>query len=88
MAKPNLKWFGSDDDTIIFDVDDVSRVDIQNKCAPHILSITGYATMHIIKVEFYHSDPIEVSRWETDIASVKYQQIYDWARDTYGDKER
>jgi len=76
MAKPNFRWFGSGDNAIVFDVDDVSCVRITSH-----MDIFLKKRWHDIDIEFYHRDTIRTSLFEDVCAiSEQYQQIYDWAR--------
>jgi len=77
MAKPNFRWFGSGDNAVVFDVDDVSSVDIARDIVPYFKYV-----QHIITIGFYHRDSIKVSDYEIPgmSQSPTYQQVYNWVK--------
>ena len=82
MTRPNFRWFGSGEDAVVFDVDDVSSVSFACEVTPVFSAFT--LTSHTIRIDFYHRASIEVlytehSRIEYS-APAKYQQVYDWAK--------
>jgi len=78
VAKPNFRWFGSGQEAIVFDVDDVSAVRFESEIA--FFGSTSF--MRIIRIEFYHRDTIKVSWLDSPgfpSPTKMYQQIHDWA---------
>jgi len=85
MAKPNFRWFGSEDNAIVFDVDDVSRVEIKKECPGCFREAIIYR--YTITINFYHQETVEIMWNEvagiTDKPTAQYQQVYDWARNDF-----